>query len=573
MRSLLSARTPFCRWLVRRLFQGCDWLAPVLSRALPGCLLVLALSLTAAAAGLATPMLTKAVIDEGIMGGDFSRLLFWSAISFAIGLATVGFGIIATMQHLRASQAMLGDLRLQLLGAAFHRDAAEADMPLGEAQIRIDGDTAEIQRFLFDSLLVAVTSLFRLGGGLGLMLLLDWRLALLPLLAAPLELWFLAWARPGTRHRAERVRSQRGDLNSHLAESLAQLTRLRPLGATPARHKGFALLQGDLFTGQRAQRLWSESIGAVSQILSASMRAAVLLLGGWLVIRGDWPIGSLVAFLAYAGLMSGPLRNLLGLYHAQARAQVAATRLGEMVAAACPQEAGQSVPAPVQRLSLHRARAEAGLHAPLSAELTIGETVLLDGPSGIGKSRLLDALLGEAPLAEGALRLNGSDLRSMSLRSRRQAITLVAQRPCLIRGSLRQNLTLGHAPLPDAQLWQALETVELHLWAEQNGGLDTPLAEAGQNLSGGMRQRIALARGLARCGAILVLDESFSEIDTATASRILTRILALWERPLLIFTAHSGPVRQLAFDQILVLRDTEARRLDPAPPPLRAVGQ
>ncbi|WP_421907379.1 ABC transporter transmembrane domain-containing protein [Mameliella sp.] len=549
----MSLRTRLARMMIARIFHGAAWLQPVMARALPGAGFVLVLSLIAAAAGLATPMITKAVIDQGIMGGDMNALLFWAAVSFAVGLAVVGLGIFNGMQHLRASMRMLGDLRLTVLGAALHRNPTLPPETVGEIQTRIDGDTAEIQKFLFDSVLVAVTALFRLAGGTVLMLLLDWRLALLPLIAAPFELWFLTWARPGTQARAEAVRAERGGLNGQLAETFMQLGGLRALGALTTRAEGFGRQQGALFDAQARQRLWTEGVGAVSQLLTAVMRSAVLLVGGWLVIRGDWQIGSLVAFLAYATMMSGPLRNLLGLYHAQARARVALKRLEDVVGDGMDPEAGAQCPARFDRLAFEGARGQGGQHAPLSVELAAGQWVLVDGRSGIGKSRLLSALIGETPLAEGRILIDGTEVAGFSLNSRRRAVSFVPQRPCLIRGTLRDNLLLGEGDPEEKALWQVLDLVDLAGWARGLNGLDTDLQETGANLSGGMQQRITLARALLRPAQVYVFDESFSEIDAPICTRILSGLRVHLPGALCLFTAHAGPVRAQHFDRIIAL--------------------
>lgn len=550
-------RLALARTLVRRLFPGGGWLVPVMAQALPGTALVLALSLLAAAAGLATPMITKALIDYGIMGRDMAALLFWAGVSFAVGLGTVGMGVVSSMTHLRVSMGMLGDLRRLVLGKALNRAPEAVPLSVGESATRVDGDSAELQRFLFDSVLVAVTAVFRLVGGTALMVSLDWRLALLPALAAPFELWFLHWARAGTRSRAEEVRSRRGALSGHLAETFMQMPGLRALDALPWRQAGFAGLQEDLFTGQARQRLWTEGVGAVSQVLTAVMRSAVLLVGGWLVIRGDWPIGSLVAFLAYATMMAGPLRNLLGLYHAQAKAQVALERLSALVDQARDPAEGAACPPRPARIAFHAACAEAARHPPVEAVLRAGQRVLVDGPSGIGKTRLLAACLGEAPLASGRVDIDGTPAGRFSLASRRAAITHLSQRPCLLNGTLRENLEVGGASQPDAVLWQALDTVDLTDWARARDGLETALTEAGANLSGGMRQRIALARALLRPSGVFVFDESFSEIDAPTCMRILAAIEARYGDRLRIFMAHSGPVREGRFDRVITLAAEE----------------
>ncbi|WP_372802875.1 ABC transporter ATP-binding protein, partial [Paracoccus seriniphilus] len=314
---------------IARLLFGAEtatWITPIMRRAMPGALVVLGFSLTAASLGLALPMLTRQVIDAGIMARDMSALVFWALMSFAVGLGTVGLGMVNAMLHLRASARMLVDLRGRLFRATLARDPFLPDPPLGESMARLDGDCAEIQSFAFDTVLVAVGAVFRLIGGIVLMVALDWRMALLPLLAAPFELWFLSRARPRTTRLAQTVRQWRGNLSSQMAETISSRATLRGLNALDQGEGNFAQAQQGQLSALMQQRLWSETVGAVSQTITAILRGIILLVGGWQVIAGSWQIGTLVAFLAYAGMMSGPLRNLLGLYHAQARAKVAAQR-------------------------------------------------------------------------------------------------------------------------------------------------------------------------------------------------------------------------------------------------------
>lgn len=548
LRDRLAAR------LARLIFghEAAIWLAPVMARALPGTGVVLAASLAAAALGLAMPMLTRQVIDAGIMARDMGALVFWAAMSFALGLGAVAFGMLNAMLHLRASAAMLADLRGRLFGAALARDPARPDLPLGEAMARLDGDCAEIQSFAFDTVLIAIGAVFRLTGGLALMLMLDWRMALLPLLAAPFELWFLSRARPRTRRLAEAVREARGALSSQMAETLSARATLRGLDALDQRAAGFGLAQQAQIAGLIRQRRWSETVGAVSQIITAILRGTILLVGGWQVVRGNWQIGTLVAFLAYAGMMSGPLRNLLGLYHAQARARVAAARLGGVIIAARPDH-GAEPPAAAPSLTLQSARAVGGAHHPVSAEIAPGQRVLLDGPSGIGKSRLMATFSRDALLAEGTARVTGADVRTLRPGALAGQITHLAQRPAILRGTLAQNLRLAAPDADDALLWQALAIADLVGWARDAAGLDTPIAETGADLSGGLRQRIALARAVLRPTRVMIFDEAFSEIDDAACRRILAAIDAHFPRRTRIFIAHSGPAREGAFDQRITL--------------------
>ncbi|TWI32923.1 ABC transporter ATP-binding protein [Paracoccus sulfuroxidans] len=547
-------REALARRLARLIFdaKNTGWLAPVLAASLPAISLVLLTSLMAAAMGLALPLLTKQVIDQGIMARDMGALVNWSALSFLLGLASVGLGILNGMIHLRASARMLMDLRARVHDAAMRRDPAHPEMPLGEAMARLDGDSGEIQRFAFDTVLVAIGAIFRLVGGIVLMAMLDWRMVLLPLLIAPIELAFLSVARPKTQALAEEVRDQRGALSSTLAENLATRATLTAVGGMPAREGLFQQQQDTQITGLIRQRLWSETVGAVSQILSALTRAAILLIGGWLVVQGQWQLGTLIAYLAYATMMQGPLRNLLGLYHAQARSKVAVARLAQVFADARP-DAGNTPPHAPQVLELIGLRAAGARHQPVDATLPMGARVLIDGPSGIGKTRLLSALTRAAPVEAGQALLDGAAIDAMQPSALCALILHLPQRPGILRGTIAMNLRLAAPDADEATMWLALEQADLAAWARSKAGLETDLAETGADLSGGMRQRLSLARAFLSRSPILIFDESFSEIDEPSTRRILQAIDAAFADRLRIFTAHNGPVREQAFDQRITL--------------------
>lgn len=548
---MADLRNRLARGLVRLIFGGAagDWLTPILGRALPAMAWVLLASLAASALGLMLPLLTKQVIDAGIMARDMGALVTWSGLAFALGLASVAMGAGNALLHLRASARMLADLRAQVLHAALARDPALPEMPLGEAMARVDGDCAEMQGFAFDTVLVAVGALFRLIGGFALMALLDWRLTLLPLAAAPLELWVLSRARPRTQALAETVREGRGALSAQMAETIGSASGLAALGALPGREAGFAGLQQGQIAALMAQRRWAEAVGAFSQILTATMRALVLLAGGWLVVQGHWPIGTLVAYLAYAGMMSGPLRNLLGLYHAQARMRVSAARLGAVMRDVCS-DTGNDINEAHILIGMCGSRATGASHQPVSFTLQPGQVLLLDGPSGIGKSRLMASLTRRASLDCGQVQINGQPVDRLRPSALQAQILHLTQRPTLIRGTVADNLRLAAPDAGDAALIRALHLADLDDWLPL---LETPISETGTNLSGGMRQRVALARAFLHPAPVVIFDEAFSEIDDAAASRILSAIAQEMAGRSRIFIAHSGPVRQQTFDQRITL--------------------
>ena len=245
---------------------------------------------------------------------------------------------------------------------------------------------------------------------------------------------------------------------------------------------------------------------------------------------------------------------------------VALDRLDAVVRNATEPDTGAACPDRFERLTFVEARGPDGAHAPLTATLDAGDRVLLDGRSGIGKSRLLAAIIGESPLAEGRIEIDGANIEGFSPSSLRRVITFLPQRPCLIRGTLRDNLRLGNDDPDDAALWRVLGVVGLADWAQGLDGLDTDLQETGCNLSGGMLQRITLARALLRSSQVYIFDESLSEIDADCCRTILSAIDTYLGDAICVFVAHAGPVRAMTFDRTLRLSAEESGAAFPESP-------
>ena len=210
-------------------------------------------------------------------------------------------------------------------------------------------------------------------------------------------------------------------------------------------------------------------------------------------------------------------------------------------------------------------RAVGGTHAPVSAAILPGQRVLVDGPSGIGKSRLMAALPRDAPLDQCAALFSGADVCGLRPLALAERIVHLAQRPAILRGTLAQNLRLAAANAGDDALWRALADADLSGWARGADGLATAITETGADLSGGLRQRIAIARALLRPADVMIFDEAFSEIDDAACRRNLAAIDARHPERSRIFIAHSGPAREGRFDQRITLASSAASFLGEAP--------
>ncbi|MFZ5959979.1 ABC transporter ATP-binding protein [Pseudomonas knackmussii] len=540
---------------------------------------LLGLSFCASLLVLAQPWLTKLVIDDGLLARDFPMLALLAGAMILVGLVGTVLSGLNRYLHTRLSGRILFALRdalyrhLQTLSPTFF-----ARRRIGDLMSRLDGDVAEIQRFAVDSLFSAVSSVIGLVGSLALLLTLSWKLSVLVLVLVPLDVLWLRWMRRKVEREARNLRERSADMSSFFVETLPAMKFIQSAGQQ-SREAGRLEGLGQNYLGQLLRLQLTEFFTqAVPGTLMSLSRACAFLVGGYWVVQGSWQLGSLIAFSTYLGMAIGPVQSLLGLYVALQRMTVSLGRVMELRGEA-PGVVSPAQPKAMPNVGELRLDnlgfSHVGRHQPVlrevNAVIPAGRKVALSGPSGVGKSTLIDLLQRFYDPDQGRILLDGVDLRELDLLQLRRRIAVVSQELVLFRGSLADNLSYAapHVTRVDIERVAALAQLD-SLIASLPEGLDSPLGERGQQLSGGQKQRIAIARALLQDPLILVLDEATSQVDESTEREVIAAIDRLFAGRTRILISHRTSTLAEA-DLRLELQDGTLR--EQAPNVVAAGGQ
>ena len=521
-------------------------------RALAG---VLVLSVATSALVLVQPFLTKLLIDDGLLAGQFDTVLLLVGAIFLVGVVATVLSGANRYFYTRLSGHILFDLResvyrhLQTLSPAFY-----ARNRNGDILARLDGDVAEIQRFAVDSLFAAVSALLGLVGTLGFMLLLSWQLTLVLLAIVPLHWCYLRYMRPRVQQQTRRLRERSSDVTAFLVETVPAMKFIQAQAAEPREARRLGLLNRLYLDDLLRLQVVEFATAALPNTLTSAARALVFAIGGYWVIQGQMGLGSLIAFATYLGMAVGPVQGLLGLYMSLYRVQVCLERVRYLVEAT-PDVQAQGRRRPDASLAGELALESISFRYPGSGEFILrqaactipaGSKVAVGSPSGSGKTTLVDLLLRHYDPVAGAIRIDGVDIRDFSLGDWRRHVALVAQDIVLFRGSVLDNIRYARPEASDEEVLQAVSSAQLDgLVARLPQGLDTPVGERGARLSGGERQRIAIARALLQRPLLVVLDEATSAVDLETEREVLAAVDRLFPRCTRLLISH----RQAALDE------------------------
>jgi ABC-type multidrug transport system fused ATPase/permease subunit len=534
--------------------------------------------LGATVVALAPPFLVGRAVDEVKSGGTSE--LGWLVVAFvAAGVFGVAFSYAQTYFTGWTGERMLADLRnhlfrhLQRLSLGFYeRNRA------GVIISRLTNDVEALDQLVTDGVSSLVQSTLTLIGTAAILFWLDWRLALATLTVMPLMTLATAIFRKRSGRAYRSVRETLGAVTATLAEDIAGMRVLQSFTREHAAQENFRRVTDTYRRANQQTVVLNGLYFPFVDLLSSLATAVVLGYGGWLVFQGDITIGVLVAFLGYLTNFFDPVQQLSQLYNTFLSAVAALDKIMDVLDEE-PEVRDRDAAVDLTAITGHvhfdvvrfaYGRGPEVLHG-IELDVPAGTTVALVGHTGAGKSTIAKLIARFYDPTEGAITIDGVDLRSVRQESLRRQLGIVPQEGFLFAGTVAENIAFGRPEATRDEIEAAARAVGADEFVVRlEDGYDTQLGERGSRLSLGQRQLVAFARALLADPRILILDEATSSVDIGTERKIeraLRRLLhgrtafiiahrlsTIRDADLIVVLEHGRVVEQGTHEELLARR-------------------
>jgi len=556
------------------------------------------------------PFLTKVAVDKYLTKSTGTHSWIGDRLSSAplVGIGQIGslyvglllftFALEFVQTYLMqwTGQKVMFDLRSQIFRHLQHMHVAFFDKnPVGRLVTRVTTDVDALNEMFTAGVVSIFEDVFVLAGIVGIMIKMNWKLALMTFAVLPVIIYATKIFRDRVRDSYRRIRVAIARINSYLQEAVSGMLVLQLFNREKKAFKQFSDINASHMEAFKDAILAYAFYYPVVEILSAIAIASIIWFGGVSVIRGVATLGVLVAFMQYAQRFFRPIQDLSEKYNILQSAMAAGERVFKLLdtpveitsplTTRTPDGQGRiefdhvwfayrMVPAE-KTADSSNGPARAGAPVPpqnqtgepdwvlrdVSFVLEPGETVAVVGHTGAGKTTLISLLMRFYDVQKGAIRIDGVDIKEMSLKDLRARFGVVLQDPFLFTGTVEGNIRLGTSRIQDEDVEQAAEDVNLADFIRTlPGGFKEEVRERGSTLSTGQKQLISFARALAHDPRILILDEATSSVDTETEFRVRDALNRMVEGRTSLIIAHRLSTIQRA-DKIIVMHKGQVREM------------
>ncbi|HCM96744.1 MAG TPA: multidrug ABC transporter ATP-binding protein [Anaerolineae bacterium] len=485
---------------------------------------------------LAGPYLMGRAIDRYITNKDIAGLVKISTLMLAVFILNSGFQIASNWVMARVSQQALKNLRqklfttLQRLSLTFfdHNQA-------GELMSRLTNDIEAVNQAVSQNVTSILASVLGMLGIVIAMFLLNFWLALASLIVLPIMFWFTNFVARYTRRGFRELQKQLGLITATMEETLSGQRVVMAFQRNESaidnfREKNQAVYKAGVYANNYAMLLMplTNQLGNLFVIVLAG-------LGGYLALKGITTVGTIATFISYGRQFISPLRQLANIYNSIQAALAGSERVFEILDTQPePKDNSDAHPLEHVRGQVIFENVKFGYAAddPILKNMNLvaepGETIALVGPTGAGKTTIINLLTRFYDIQAGSIRIDGMDIRDIKRDDLRRELGLVLQDTYLFSATVMENIRLGRLGASDAACIQAAKMADADYFIRQlPQGYHSDLAERASNLSQGQRQLLAISRAILADPGILILDEATSSVDTRTEARIQKSLLRL----------------------------------------------
>ena len=528
-------------------------------------LVVLLLVVLYSLISLAGPYLMGVAIDRYITQKDISGLTRIVLLMFAAYLSTNVLRTVSDWMMSAVSQGALKKLRtdlfshLQLLSLKYYDQN-----PPGELMSRLTNDINVINQAVSMNIISLFANTLTLIGILVAMFALDLWLALASLLVVPITLWFTTYVAKYSRRGFRQLQAGLGDLNGTIEETISGQRVIKAFRRNESAYEKFNRSNQEVYRAGKYASTYAFLLMPLTNQIGNLFVITLAGLGGWLAIEGLVTVGMIATFISYGRRFIQPVRQLSNLYNSIQSALAGAERVFEVLDTQPELEDAPSA------VSLQKVGGDVQFEhvffgylpdVPVIKDMSLharaGQTVALVGPTGAGKTTIINLLSRFYDIQSGAITIDGIDIREIKKEDLRRNLGIVLQDTFLFSDTVMENIRYGRLDASDEECIEAARVADAdHFIRQLPQGYQTRLSERGSNLSLGQRQLLAISRAVLANPGILILDEATSSVDTRTEARIQKALLNLMQGRTSFVIAHRLSTIRDA-DNVLVIRQGE----------------
>ena len=515
--------------------------------------------------GLMGPYLMGVAIDRFIGGKDAAGLVTIALLMLSVYVGNNLFQAVANWMMASLSQRALKQVRADLFGHLQTLSLSFFDTnPAGELMSRLTNDIDAINQAVSQNIISLIASVLSLGGILIAMFVLNPWLALATLLVVPIMIWFTNFIARYTRTGFRSLQKHLGELNGVMEESISGQKVVKAFQRNDSVIDAFRKSNQEVYQAALNANTYAMLLMPLTNVLGNFFVIVLAGLGGWLALQGLVTVGMIATFISYGQNFVQPLRQLANIYNAIQGALAGAERVFEIIDTH-PEVPDVADPLPLDQIDgqvcfnnvAFGYRPEQPILKNMTLEARAGHTIALVGPTGAGKTTIINLLTRFYEIQGGSITIDGKDIRSLRKADLRRKLGLVLQDTFLFSDTVMENIRYGRLDASDEAVIEAARLADAdHFIRQLPQGYRTRLSERASNLSQGQRQLLSIARAILADPAILILDEATSSVDTRTEARIQSALLRLMMGRTSFVIAHRLSTIRDA-DHVVVIKNGE----------------